>query len=299
LLAAPFRTIQAHGANMGRNLVIAFPTGGRTRLAYSGCPVRDGKSFGDDFRESKIRSLLFLRSKRERGGAPVSGARRSKWCVQEERCLTRALEFSGTPWRRPGRNHRAGRVFIQSGGPRRAAICADVEIKIALAEIADFVVDGLLTHSSTAAADVGLGIRRRAHYPTNWGCLLGHAFCCARCIDRAVEPAEAVAPLPDICARRIAGSAERGHPRAASMTGSMRLAGASRIVSGIGQIANEVPNRFHGGGGGDRAHAASGFQSVEHSVPSQPRPPDYEDKLNSGRGTNLVTWSPSFHPAWR
>jgi len=122
----------------GRNLGIAFQLVDDA-LDYSGRQAVMGKSVGDDFRESKVTLPIILSL------ANASEEERRFWrktievSVQEEGDLSRAIEFL----------ERGGALAATVERARRYArdardvlsIAPDGEIKAALAEIADFVVE--------------------------------------------------------------------------------------------------------------------------------------------------------------
>ena len=122
----------------GRNLGIAFQLIDDA-LDYSGRQAVMGKSVGDDFRECKVTLPIVLSL------ATASDEERRFWRktievgVQEEGDLSRAIEFLerggalATTVERARSYARAAREAL--------AICADSEIKTALADIADFVVE--------------------------------------------------------------------------------------------------------------------------------------------------------------
>ena len=122
----------------GRNLGIAFQLVDDA-LDYSGRQAVMGKSVGDDFRESKMTLPVILSLQR------ASEEERRFWRktievgVQEEGDLSRAIEFLE-------RGHALGETIERARLYARLArdalvVCADSEIKSALADIADFVVE--------------------------------------------------------------------------------------------------------------------------------------------------------------
>jgi len=122
----------------GRNLGIAFQLVDDA-LDYSGRQAVMGKSVGDDFRESKMTLPIILTLPR------ASEEERRFWRktievgVQEEGDLSRAIEFLE-------RGGALGETIERARAYARAArealhVCAESEIKAALAEIADFVVE--------------------------------------------------------------------------------------------------------------------------------------------------------------
>ena len=122
----------------GRNLGIAFQLVDDA-LDYSGRQAVMGKSVGDDFRESKMTLPIILSLPR------ASEEERRFWRktievgVQEEGDLSRAIEFLERGGALAETIERA-RSYARAA--REAlAITADSEIKSALADIADFVVE--------------------------------------------------------------------------------------------------------------------------------------------------------------
>jgi octaprenyl-diphosphate synthase len=126
--------MRAYGLNLG----IAFQLVDDA-LDYSGRQAVMGKSVGDDFRECKVTLPIILSL------ATASEEERRFWrktievSVQEEGDLSRAIEFL----------ERGGALAATVERARRYArdardalsIAPDGEIKSALAEIADFVVE--------------------------------------------------------------------------------------------------------------------------------------------------------------
>jgi octaprenyl-diphosphate synthase len=122
----------------GRNLGIAFQLVDDA-LDYSGRQAVMGKSVGDDFRESKVTLPVILTLQR------ASDEERRFWRktievgVQEEGDLTRAIEVLERGGALAETIERA-RLYARSA--RDALnVCAESEIKTALADIADFVVE--------------------------------------------------------------------------------------------------------------------------------------------------------------
>jgi octaprenyl-diphosphate synthase len=132
--AAQWEAMHDYGLNLG----IAFQLVDDA-LDYSGRQAVMGKSVGDDFRESKVTLPIILSLPR------ASDEERRFWRktievgVQEEGDLTRAIEFLE-------RGGALGETIDRARSYARAArdalqICAHSEIKSALADIADFVVE--------------------------------------------------------------------------------------------------------------------------------------------------------------
>jgi octaprenyl-diphosphate synthase len=122
----------------GRSLGIAFQLVDDA-LDYSGRQAVMGKSVGDDFHECKVTLPIVLSLQ------TASDEERRFWRktievgVQEEGDLSRAIEFLERGGALAATIERA-RAYARAA--REAlAICADSEIKIALADIADFVVE--------------------------------------------------------------------------------------------------------------------------------------------------------------
>jgi octaprenyl-diphosphate synthase len=122
----------------GRNLGIAFQLVDDA-LDYSGRQAVMGKSVGDDFREGKVTLPVILSLKR------ASDEERRFWRktievgVQEEGDLTRAIEYLE-------RGGALGETIERARLYARAAqvaliVCTDSEIKAALTDIVDFVVE--------------------------------------------------------------------------------------------------------------------------------------------------------------
>ena len=122
----------------GRNLGIAFQLVDDA-LDYSGRQAVMGKSVGDDFREAKVTLPVILSLKR------ASEEERRFWrktievSVQEEGDLTRAIEYLE-------RGGALGETIERARGYAQAAqealsSCADSEIKAALTDIVEFVVE--------------------------------------------------------------------------------------------------------------------------------------------------------------
>jgi octaprenyl-diphosphate synthase len=122
----------------GRNLGIAFQLVDDA-LDYSGRQAVMGKSVGDDFRECKVTLPVILSLQR------ASDEERRFWRktievgVQEEGDLTRAIEYLE-------RGGALGETIERARNYARAAqdavsLCADSEIKAALTDIVDFVVE--------------------------------------------------------------------------------------------------------------------------------------------------------------
>jgi octaprenyl-diphosphate synthase len=122
----------------GRNLGIAFQLVDDA-LDYSGRQAVMGKSVGDDFRECKVTLPIVLSL------LNASEEERRFWrktievSVQEEGDLSRAIEFLERGGALAATVERARRYAREA---REAlSITPDSEIKSALAEIADFVVE--------------------------------------------------------------------------------------------------------------------------------------------------------------
>jgi octaprenyl-diphosphate synthase len=122
----------------GHNLGIAFQLVDDA-LDYSGRQAVMGKSVGDDFRESKMTLPVILSLPR------ASDEERRFWRktievgVQEEGDLSRAIEFLERGGALAETIDRA-RAYAKAAREALCA-CAESEIKAALAEIADFVVE--------------------------------------------------------------------------------------------------------------------------------------------------------------
>ncbi len=122
----------------GRNLGIAFQLVDDA-LDYSGRQAVMGKSVGDDFRESKMTLPVILTLQR------ASDEERRFWrktievSAQEEGDLSRAIEYLE---RGGALGETIERARLYARAARDAlSICAESEIKTALADIADFVVE--------------------------------------------------------------------------------------------------------------------------------------------------------------
>jgi octaprenyl-diphosphate synthase len=138
MIADADKAASAAMRDYGRNLGIAFQLVDDA-LDYSGRQAVMGKSVGDDFRESKVTLPIILSLKR------ASDEERRFWRktievgAQEEGDLSRAIEFL----------ERGGALAETIEEARRYArlarealdTCAASEIKTALADIADFVVE--------------------------------------------------------------------------------------------------------------------------------------------------------------
>jgi octaprenyl-diphosphate synthase len=122
----------------GRNLGIAFQLVDDA-LDYSGRQAVMGKSVGDDFRESKMTLPVILSVQR------ASEEERRFWRktievgVQEEGDLTRAIEYLERGGAL-GETIERARSYAR-GAQEALSICADSEIKSALTDIVDFVVE--------------------------------------------------------------------------------------------------------------------------------------------------------------
>jgi octaprenyl-diphosphate synthase len=122
----------------GRNLGIAFQLVDDA-LDYSGRQAVMGKSVGDDFRESKMTLPVILSLQR------ASDEERRFWRktievgVQEEGDLSRAIEYLERGGAL-GETIERARLYARSARDA-LSICAESEIKTALADIADFVVE--------------------------------------------------------------------------------------------------------------------------------------------------------------
>ena len=122
----------------GRNLGIAFQLVDDA-LDYSGRQAVMGKSVGDDFRESKMTLPVILSLQRASEDERRFWRKTIEVGVQEEGDLSRAIEFLE-------RGHALGETIERARTYARFArdalgVCADSEIKSALADIADFVVE--------------------------------------------------------------------------------------------------------------------------------------------------------------
>jgi len=122
----------------GRNLGIAFQLVDDA-LDYSGRQAVMGKSVGDDFREAKVTLPVILSLQR------ASEEERRFWrktievSVQEEGDLTRAIEYLERGGALAETIERA-RSYARAAQQALSA-CADSEIKTALTDIVDFVVE--------------------------------------------------------------------------------------------------------------------------------------------------------------
>ena len=122
----------------GRNLGISFQLVDDA-LDYSGRQAVMGKSVGDDFRESKMTLPVILSLKN------ASEEERRFWrktievSVQEEGDLSRAIEYLERGGALAETIERA-RLYAKAAS-EALALCAESEIKMALADIADFVVE--------------------------------------------------------------------------------------------------------------------------------------------------------------
>ncbi len=125
-------------ASYGRNLGIAFQLVDDA-LDYSGRPAVMGKAVGDDFRESKVTLPVILSSSRAEEDERRFWRRTIEVGVQEEGDLTRAIEYLERGGALAETIERA-RVYA---GEARSALdrCPEGEIKSALSEIAEFVVE--------------------------------------------------------------------------------------------------------------------------------------------------------------
>ena len=121
----------------GRNLGIAFQLVDDA-LDYSGRQAVMGKSVGDDFRESKMTLPVILSLQRASEDERRFWRKTIEVGVQEEGDLSRAIEFL----ERGGLGETIERARLYARLARDAlVVCADSEIKSALADIADFVVE--------------------------------------------------------------------------------------------------------------------------------------------------------------
>jgi len=122
----------------GRNLGIAFQLVDDA-LDYSGRQAVMGKSVGDDFREAKVTLPVILSLQR------ASDEERRFWRktievgVQEEGDLTRAIEYLERGGAL-GETIERARSYAQAA-QEALSVCADSEIKAALTDIVDFVVE--------------------------------------------------------------------------------------------------------------------------------------------------------------
>jgi octaprenyl-diphosphate synthase len=132
--AAQSRALAAYGLNLG----IAFQLVDDA-LDYSGRQAVMGKAVGDDFREFKVTLPLILAAARAGEDERRFWKRTIELGMQEEGDLTRAIELLerggalGETIERARRYASAARDALSS--------CPDGDIKAALAEIADFVVE--------------------------------------------------------------------------------------------------------------------------------------------------------------
>jgi octaprenyl-diphosphate synthase len=122
----------------GRNLGIAFQLVDDA-LDYSGRQAVMGKSVGDDFRESKVTLPVILSLQRTSEDERRFWRKTIEVGVQEEGDLSRAIEFLE-------RGHALAETIERARLYARAArealsVCPESEIKSALADIADFVVE--------------------------------------------------------------------------------------------------------------------------------------------------------------
>jgi octaprenyl-diphosphate synthase len=125
-------------ANYGRNLGIAFQLVDDA-LDYSGRQAVMGKAVGDDFRESKVTLPVILSSSRAGEEEHRFWRRTIEVGVQEEGDLTRAIEYLE---RGGALSETIERARIYAGEARNALDrCPDGDIKSALSEIAEFVVE--------------------------------------------------------------------------------------------------------------------------------------------------------------
>ena len=122
----------------GRNLGISFQLVDDA-LDYSGRQAVMGKSVGDDFRESKMTLPVILSLKNASEEERRFWRRTIEVSVQEEGDLSRAIEIL----------ERGGALaetieqarFYAKAARESLTLCAESEIKMALADIADFVVE--------------------------------------------------------------------------------------------------------------------------------------------------------------
>jgi octaprenyl-diphosphate synthase len=122
----------------GHNLGIAFQLVDDA-LDYSGRQAVMGKSVGDDFRESKMTLPVILSLPRASDEERRFWRRTIEVGVQEEGDLSRAIEFLERGGALAQTIDRA-RAYAKAAREALSA-CAESEIKAALAEIADFVVE--------------------------------------------------------------------------------------------------------------------------------------------------------------
>jgi octaprenyl-diphosphate synthase len=125
-------------ASYGRNLGIAFQLVDDA-LDYSGRQAVMGKAVGDDFRESKVTLPVILSAARAEDEERRFWRRTIEVGVQEKGDLARAIEYLERGGALAETIERA-RVYA---GEARAALdrCPNGEIKTALSEIAEFVVE--------------------------------------------------------------------------------------------------------------------------------------------------------------
>jgi len=122
----------------GRNLGIAFQLVDDA-LDYSGRQAVMGKSVGDDFRESKVTLPVILTLQRASEDERRFWRKTIEVGVQEEGDLSRAIEFLE---RGQALAETIERARLYARLARDAlAVCTESEIKSALADIADFVVE--------------------------------------------------------------------------------------------------------------------------------------------------------------
>jgi octaprenyl-diphosphate synthase len=132
--AAQSRALAEYGLNLG----IAFQLVDDA-LDYSGRQAVMGKAVGDDFREYKVTLPVILAAARAREEERRFWKKTIEVGVQEEGDLSRAIEFLERGGALAESIERARRY---AGAARTAlGICPDGEIKSALADIADFVVE--------------------------------------------------------------------------------------------------------------------------------------------------------------
>jgi len=122
----------------GHNLGIAFQLVDDA-LDYSGRQAVMGKSVGDDFRESKMTLPVILSLPRASDEERRFWRRTIEVGVQEEGDLSRAIEFLERGGAL-GETIERARAYAKAAREALSA-CTESEIKAALAEIADFVVE--------------------------------------------------------------------------------------------------------------------------------------------------------------
>jgi octaprenyl-diphosphate synthase len=122
----------------GRHLGIAFQLVDDA-LDYSGRQAVMGKSVGDDFRESKMTLPVILSQQRASEDERFFWRKTIEVGVQEEGDLTRAIEFLERGGAL-GETIERARTYARSARDALQAI-PESEIKSALADIADFVVE--------------------------------------------------------------------------------------------------------------------------------------------------------------